>query len=128
MTYELDYPIPQIPENLKKDKEVRIKHSNDALKKLELVAPHLLQSHELSATNYEECSHVLVNDVPVRPNTFLFRKEETTDIVLKWGFEKAYQNYHKVNINIYFDSELIWTNECKGIANAGILPPKSKPR
>jgi len=96
MTYELDYPVPQVPENLKKDKEVRIKHSNDALKKLELVAPHLLQSHHLSATNYEECSHVMVNDAPIRPNTFIFRTKETTDIVLKWNMEKVYKNYFKV--------------------------------
>jgi len=96
MTYELDYPVPQVPENLKKDKEVRIKHSNDTLKKLELVAPHLTQSHELSATNYEECSHVMVNDVPVRPNTFIFRTKESTEIVFNWNLEKVYKNYYKV--------------------------------
>lgn len=96
LAYELDYPVPRIPEDPKKDKAARIEQAEHDLKRMELIAPHLIQSHALSATHYEECSHVIVNDVPVRPNTFIFRTKETTDIVLKWNWVKVYQNYYKV--------------------------------
>ena len=97
--YELDYPIPLNPENLQKDKEMRIKKSNEVLKRVKYLAPHLLQSHDVSAMNYEECSKILVNYVPgIRPSKFMFKDKESMDIVLQWDMERAYRNHYKVNI------------------------------
>ena len=97
-TYELDYPVPQIPDDLEKDKEARIKQSEFLISRVKFLAPHLLQSHEMSPTAYEQCSHVLVNDVPIDPKAFMFKNKETFDLVLNWNWEKVYQNYYKVSL------------------------------
>ena len=93
---EFDYPVPFAPENLEKDKKARVKEAEQDLKRMKLVALHLVQSHDLSSAMREEYDHALVNDVLMHPKFFILRHEETMSMVLNWNWQKVHKSYCKV--------------------------------
>merc|ERR1712113_854699 len=62
---------------------------------IEKVAPQILQSHDISATNVEECITAMGNDVPILFETF-HTLLPYVDEVLEWDWQTAYENYAKI--------------------------------
>lgn len=96
--WELVDPVPRIPDDPEKDKAKRIKFLQTNMDNLNKVAPQILQSHELCATNPEECIAAMANDVPILFETF-HCLINYADVVEGWAsadcFRKAYKNYSK---------------------------------
>merc|ERR1712151_360183 len=94
--WELMDPRPRIPDDVEKDRAKRIAYLEKKFKDLYQVAPQINQSHELCATNPEECIGAIANDLPILFETFHCLLQHI-DVVEGWTHEIpiAYRHYCK---------------------------------
>jgi len=95
--WELVDPVPRVLDDPEKDKAKRIQFLQTNMDNLNKIGPQILQSHELCATNVEECITAMSNDVPILFETFhcLINYAEVVEGWAKDAFPKAYKNYCK---------------------------------
>jgi len=91
-TWELTDPVPRILDDREKDKKKRVKYLEERLHFFHSLVPHFGESHNLKATNPEECMYGLSIDSPFMFECFRYTFRNS-DLMFGWDLTPAYRNY-----------------------------------
>jgi len=94
-TWELADPVPRIRDDYEKDKQKRIKYLEDRLGFFHSLVPHFGESHDLKASEPEECMYGMSVDSPIMFECFRYMFRHI-DVYKSWNLTLSYQNYAKM--------------------------------